>query len=76
MARSITEVGPGDYVKVGPNRYEEIAHIEKEYDDRLPLPGVIPKRWTVITTSGRHIGMFKAGSYHKKEDLQKTESNS
>lgn len=70
MSRSITEVGPGDYVKVG-GRYEEIAGIEKDYGDREPRQGVVPKRWTLITTSGRRVDMFHAHSYHKKEDLQK-----
>ena len=69
MSRSITEVGPGDFVKVGPGRFEEIARIEKDYGDRPPTPKTTPKRWTVVTTSGRRVSMWQARSYYKKEDL-------
>ena len=65
---SITEVGPGDFVEVASGKFEEIANIEKDFGGRPST--ATPKRWTVVTTSGKRVGMFQALSYRKKEDLK------
>ena len=64
MARSIEEVGQGDYVKVGPGRWEEIRSVSKEF-----RPGTTElRRWTITTASGRTVGMFEAHAYAKWDD--------
>lgn len=68
--RAITEVGTGDYVKVGPDRLEKIATVEKTMHPDFP-EHTLPKRWTVITESGRRVSMYEALAYLKKEDVEK-----
>jgi len=67
MSRHITEMEPGDFVKVGTGQYEEIAEISPGVAPGAP----IPKHFWVITKSGRKVDMWEARSYHKKEDLEK-----
>lgn len=68
-SRSITEVGPGDYVKVGDNYYEKIESISGVGSDgRLNKPS--EGGFSVTTESGRTVSMWSARSYHKKEDMQ------
>lgn len=60
MARSVTEVGPGDWVKVN-GRWERIltnsAHRQK-----------LPRHWTITTVQGGTYGMWDIDLYAKEGD--------
>jgi len=58
MGASVTEVGPGDVVKVGPGRLEVIASVERsgKWDRRI------------TTASGKVLGMMDALAYGKREE--------
>jgi hypothetical protein len=64
MARSIDEVGKGDYVKISPHRYEKIESIDFGHNDRGRT-----NSWSINTESGLSVGMWNARSYHKAGDL-------
>ena len=63
--RDVTDVGPGDYVKVG-SRWERIesnsAHGAERAHDAWP--------WTVRTENGRSYGGFSINRYAKAEDME------
>lgn len=63
--RTIHEVGPGDYVKVG-RRYKKIKRVVKRPDPDSPEK---LKSWTVITDDGKRISMYAVTSFHKKEEM-------
>ena len=65
--RSITELEPGDFVKVAPGQYEEVARIS---DGVGPGRFQLPSYYYVVTTSDRKVDMRQALSYHKREDLR------
>lgn len=69
--RNITQVGSGDYVKVGYKHYEKIASVSG-----VGANGSLAKPsqggFSVTTESGRHIGMTQARSYHKASDIEKS----
>lgn len=60
-SRSVTEVGPGDYVKIG-RRWERISANSAQGTERAP------REWTVHTDNGRY-GMWSINRYAKAEDL-------
>lgn len=62
--RSVTEVGPGDYVKVGPGRWERIESNSAHGAERTP------RNWTIRTESGRSLGMWDVHRYAKAADLE------
>lgn len=62
-ARSVTDVGAGDYVKVN-GRWEPIASNTAKGAARTP------RSWTVRTTGGASYGMFEIDRYAKAEDLE------
>jgi len=62
--RDITEMEPGDFVKVGPGQYEEIVRVSGGVAPDKP----IPRDFYVVTKGGRRVGMWEARSYHKKDD--------
>jgi hypothetical protein len=61
--RSVTEVGAGDYIKIG-NRWETITHNTAAGATRTP------NEWTVTTDRGRTYGMFSIYRYAKAEDME------
>lgn len=61
-SRSVTDVGPGDYVKIG-SQWREIKFNSAHGQQRTP------KSWTVRTTDGASHEMFGINRYAKKEDL-------
>lgn len=61
-SRSVTEVGRGDYVKVG-SRWERI-----ESNSAAGAPRT-PRDWTVQTEGGTY-GMYGINRYAKAEDLE------
>lgn len=62
-SRSVTDVGRGDYVKIG-GQWKEIASNSAEGSDRTP------RHWTVRTTDGGEYGMFGINRYAKKGDIE------
>ncbi len=60
-ARSVTEVGKGDFIKVG-GQWKEIASNTAAGAERTP------KSWTVTTTDGGKYGMFNIDRYATKDD--------
>lgn len=63
-SRSVTDVGRGDYVKIG-GQWKEIA------SNSAAGAGHTPRHWTVETTDGGSYGMFSINRYAKKEDLDR-----
>lgn len=61
--RRVTEVGAGDYVKVG-TQWERIVANTAAGDERAP------RDWTIKTESGKSLGMFQIGRYAKAEDFE------
>lgn len=65
QARSVTEVGPGDFVRpVGEGPWQEIASNSAYGAEKLP------REWVVTLVDGRRIGMWGIGAYAKREDLR------
>jgi hypothetical protein len=65
QARSVTEVGPGDFVRpVGEGPWQEIASNSAYGAEKLP------REWVVTLIDGRRIGMWGIGAYAKREDLR------
>lgn len=64
MARSIQDMEPGDFVKVAPGRYEEIASVSPGVAPNGPPP----KCFHVVTKKGNVVSMYRALSYYKKDD--------
>lgn len=62
-SRSVAEVGPGDYVKIG-SRWERIAHNSAAGAERTP------RDWSVRTESGASYGMWSINAYAKAEDME------
>lgn len=62
-ARSVTEVGPGDYVKIG-NVWKPIT-TNTAWGDSLT-----PRTWTVTTEDGERYDMWSINAYAKREDIE------
>jgi hypothetical protein len=62
--RSVTDVGPGDYVKVG-SEWKQIASNSAAGSERTP------REWTVTTRDGGSYGMWNIKRYAKKGDLDR-----
>lgn len=62
-ARSATEVGPGDYVKVG-SQWREVASNSAFGAERLP------RSWEVRTVDGGSHGMLGVQRYAKAQDME------
>lgn len=62
--RSVTDVGPGDYVKIG-SHWERIAHNSAHGAERTP------RDWTVRTEGGSSYGMYNINRYAKAEDMER-----
>jgi len=62
-SRNVTQVGPGDYVKVG-ERWEKITSNSAFGADRTP------RSWTIATDAGNTYGMYHINRYAKAEDLE------
>lgn len=61
-SRSVTEVGPGDFVKVG-NEWKAIRSNTAYGAERTP------RNWTVTTEDGGVYDMWGINLYAKAEDL-------
>lgn len=61
--RSATDVGPGDFVKIG-SQWKPIESNSAHGAKR------IPREWTVRTTDGGTYDMFGVNRYAKAEDLE------
>jgi len=59
--RSVTEVGTGDFVKVG-TQWKEIEHNSAAGAEHTP------RHWSIRTTDGGTYGMYDIRRYAKKED--------
>ena len=64
MTRSVTEVGPGDFVKVG-QKWEKILTNSAHGAERTP------REWSITTTSGGTYGMYHVSAYAKASDLNR-----
>ena len=62
-SRSVTDVGPGDYVKIG-------SHWEKVTSNSAHGADHTPRSWTVRTEGGGEHGMYGINRYAKAEDLE------
>jgi hypothetical protein len=62
-SRSVTDVGPGDYVKIG-RSWEKITSNSAHGAERTP------RDWTVRTEDGGSHGMYGINRYAKAEDLE------
>ncbi len=61
--RSVTDVGAGDYVKIG-QRWTKIAS-----NSAAGSPAT-PRNWEVKTEDGGQYGMYNINLYAKAEDLE------
>ena len=61
--RTATEVGPGDYVKVG-STWQKITGNTAFGATRTP------RSWEVSTEGGQRLGMFEINRYAKAEDVE------
>lgn len=62
-SRSVQEIGPGDYVKIG-------SHWEKVTGNTAQGAEHTPRSWTVTTEGGREHGMYGINRYAKAEDIE------
>jgi len=62
-SRSVTDVGAGDYVKIG-SSWQKIA------SNAAHGAAYTPRSWTVRTEGGGEYGMFGINRYAKAEDLE------
>ena len=62
-SRMVTEVGPGDYVKIG-QRWEKIIENSAFGAERTP------REWSITTTGGTY-GMYDINRYAKAEDFER-----
>ena len=62
-SRSVQEIGPGDYVKVG-GRFEKVSSNSAHGADHTP------RNWTVTTEGGRSYSMWDIGRYAKAGDVE------
>lgn len=62
-SRSVTEVGPGDFVKVADGWLRIHSNSAFEAD---PLP----RSWVIVTQDGMAHGMYDIGLYAKAEDME------
>jgi len=62
-SRSVQDVGPGDYVKIG-SRWEKVVSNTATGAEHTP------RSWTVRTEGGGEHGMFGINRYAKAEDLE------
>ncbi len=62
-SRNVTEVGPGDYVKIG-SRFEKITSNSAHGAEHTP------RSWTVRTENGTY-DMMSINRYAKAEDIEK-----
>lgn len=62
-SRSVTDVGPGDYVKIG-------SHWERIRSNSAHGAEQTPRSWTVTTEGGGSYGMYGINRYAKAEDMR------
>lgn len=62
-SRSVTDVGPGDYVKIG-SQWQKIA------SNTAHGASHTPRSWSVRTEGGGEHGMCGINRYAKAEDLE------
>lgn len=62
-SRSVTDVGAGDYVKVG-KRWHEITY------NSAGNASITPREWTIHVRGGLVYGMWSINRYAKAEDLE------
>jgi hypothetical protein len=65
-SRSVTDVGQGDYVKIG-GSWERIA------SNSAAGASHTPRDWTVTTEDGAEYGMMNIQLYAKADDLERSE---
>jgi hypothetical protein len=65
-SRSVGDVGPGDYVKIG-SQWQQIASNSAQGTTQATLP---KHGWEVRTTDGRSHSMYGINRYAKAEDLE------
>ena len=63
-SRSVTDVGPGDYVKVK-GRWKRIESNSAEGQIRAP------RSWAIRTEGGEHFGMYDIDRYALADDLER-----
>jgi hypothetical protein len=61
--RSVTEIGPGDYIKVG-TQFLQVASNSAAGASRTP------REWTIKTIDGSTHGMWDVRRYAKSEDME------
>lgn len=64
--RAVTDVGPGDFVKIG-SEWRRIA------SNTAFNAAVTPRSWVVRTQDGATHGMWDINAYAKDEDLEACE---
>jgi hypothetical protein len=63
VSTSCTDVGPGDYVKIG--------RVWKQIDSNTAYRvEVTPREWTVRTTDGSNYGMREINAYARAEEIE------
>lgn len=62
-SRSVTDVGPGDYIKIG-SSWQKIASNTAHGAEHTP------RSWSVRTECGGEHGMYGIKRYAKAEDLE------
>lgn len=71
---SITDIEPGDYVKTGSNRYEEVAstygtQVRDEFTGRTRLAKPSEGFFGVRTVDGSGVSGWSARAYVKRDEL-------
>jgi hypothetical protein len=61
-SRSVTEVGPGDYIKIG-SHWKRI-HENSAQGSRAP------RNWTILTEDGMAFGEWRINRFAKAEDMR------
>ena len=64
-SRSVLEVGPGDFVKVGKKNKK---WVEVKSNTAFGLEDV-PRSWDILTVDGKQYGMFDIWRYAKAVDM-------
>jgi hypothetical protein len=66
--RTVTEIGPGDYVKLGSNWHQVMSNSEFGNERIVAKDG----NWSIQTTDGRSVSGWGVNAYAKADDLETT----
>ena len=61
--RNVTEVGPGDFVRIGRQWIEILSNTAHGAPE-------LPKSWSIECDDGNCYGMFSVDRYAKQEDFE------